>query len=278
MKTEKMFKKPLLKYFVLTYLLFCVLLAVTGVTIQLNAPKLIQYILPVICSWTPTFVFLILYKKLLPDLKLKVFLKQQFCTKIKISDLLLVIGIQTVVFLIHAALFAKINGATLFSTLTPTFSFIAITFLDQAVRGPIGEELGWRGYALNELQKKYSPLLSAIIVGVVWGFWHTPLWFLTSGYTGLNLLLYIGLFMILIIATSVIITCFYNNNKNIIIAMTIHQLMNFYTALNSRDVLEAFQYVAPLYLLFAIILVIANYRKLSLKPFRSSLQLSKGSQ
>jgi membrane protease YdiL (CAAX protease family) len=258
MKTKKMFKKPLLKYFVLTYLLFCVLLAVTGVTMQLNAPKLIQYILPIICSWTPTFVFLLFFKKLLPDLRLKVFLKQQFCTKINISNLLLVFGIQTVIFLIHAALFANVNGTILFSTLTPSISFIAITFLDQLVRGPIGEELGWRGYALNELQKKHSPLLSAIIVGVVWGFWHTPLWFLTSGYTGLNLVLYIVFFMITIITTSVIIACFYNNNKNIIIAMMIHQLMNFYTALNSRNLLEAYQYVAPLYLLFALILVIAN--------------------
>jgi membrane protease YdiL (CAAX protease family) len=185
------FKRPVLIYFLLTFLLFWLLLMVTGALILLNAPKPVRDILSVVCSWSPTFVFLILFKKLLPDLRLKVFLKQQFCTKINMSNLLLIFGIQTVIFLIHAALFAKVNGKILFSALTPSISYIAITFLDQLVRGPIGEELGWRGYALNELQKKHSPLLSAIIVGVVWGFWHTPLWFLTSGYTGLNLVLYI---------------------------------------------------------------------------------------
>ena len=265
MKTEKIFKKPLAKYFMLTFLLFWVLIAITGVTLQLNPPKLIQYILPVICSWAPTFVLLIFFKKLLPDMKLKIFLKQQFCTKVNISNLLLIFGIQTVIFLITAALIAKVNGTILFSTLTPSISFIAITFFDHLIRGPIGEELGWRGYALNKLQKKHSPLLSAIIVGVVWGFWHTPLWFLTSGYTGLNLVLYIVLFMITIISSSVIITFFYNNNKNIIVAMMIHQLMNFYAALSSRGVLEVFQYIAPLYFIFALILVIVNYKKMSLK-------------
>lgn len=33
------------------------------------------------------------------------------------------------------------------------------------VSGPLGEELGWRGFALMELQKKYSPLKSSIIIG-----------------------------------------------------------------------------------------------------------------
>ncbi len=37
------------------------------------------------------------------------------------------------------------------------------------VSGPLGEELGWRGFALMELQKKYSPLKSSIIIGFWWG-------------------------------------------------------------------------------------------------------------
>ena len=38
----------------------------------------------------------------------------------------------------------------------------------------IGEELGWRGYAQLQLEKSYSPLIAAIIIGVLWGFWHLP--------------------------------------------------------------------------------------------------------
>jgi uncharacterized protein len=42
----------------------------------------------------------------------------------------------------------------------------------------IGEELGWRGYAQLQLEKSYSPLVAATILGVLWGFWHLPGFFL----------------------------------------------------------------------------------------------------
>jgi len=42
----------------------------------------------------------------------------------------------------------------------------------------VGEELGWRGYAQPQLEKSYSPLISAIILGVLWGFWHLPNFFI----------------------------------------------------------------------------------------------------
>jgi uncharacterized protein len=40
-----------------------------------------------------------------------------------------------------------------------------------------GEELGWRGYALPRLQQTLSPLASALLLGVVWAFWHLPAFF-----------------------------------------------------------------------------------------------------
>jgi membrane protease YdiL (CAAX protease family) len=41
--------------------------------------------------------------------------------------------------------------------------------------GPLGEEIGWRGWLLPALQRRLSPLLSSLIVGLVWGLWHLPL-------------------------------------------------------------------------------------------------------
>jgi membrane protease YdiL (CAAX protease family) len=41
--------------------------------------------------------------------------------------------------------------------------------------GPLGEEAGWRGFALPMLQSRFSPLTSSLIVGFLWANWHIPL-------------------------------------------------------------------------------------------------------
>ena len=47
-------------------------------------------------------------------------------------------------------------------------------------RGPLCEELGWRGFALPRLLQYFSPLVSAVILSVIWGLFHL-IAFLTSG-------------------------------------------------------------------------------------------------
>lgn len=41
--------------------------------------------------------------------------------------------------------------------------------------GPLGEEPGFRGYAVPRLQASRSPLLAAAVLGVLVAFWHLPL-------------------------------------------------------------------------------------------------------
>jgi len=47
--------------------------------------------------------------------------------------------------------------------------------------GPLGEEAGWRGFALSRLQGKYGAFWSSIILGIVHTFWHLPLFWLPGG-------------------------------------------------------------------------------------------------
>jgi membrane protease YdiL (CAAX protease family) len=39
----------------------------------------------------------------------------------------------------------------------------------------LGEEPGWRGFALAQLQKKHTPLIASMILAPVWALWHLPL-------------------------------------------------------------------------------------------------------
>lgn len=41
--------------------------------------------------------------------------------------------------------------------------------------GPLGEEIGWRGFALPKLLETYSALAASLILGSVWAVWHLPL-------------------------------------------------------------------------------------------------------
>jgi len=42
--------------------------------------------------------------------------------------------------------------------------------------GPLGEEPGWRGFALPRLQRQAGPLWGTLILGMLWGLWHLPLY------------------------------------------------------------------------------------------------------
>ncbi|WP_129409077.1 CPBP family intramembrane glutamic endopeptidase [Marinitoga lauensis] len=55
----------------------------------------------------------------------------------------------------------------------PSKFFPFIIFI--LIYGPLPEELGWRGYALDKLQERHSAFLSSVIIGVLWSIWHIPL-------------------------------------------------------------------------------------------------------
>ncbi len=40
--------------------------------------------------------------------------------------------------------------------------------------GPLGEEFGWRGYALPRLLERFSPFVATLILGLIWAIWHVP--------------------------------------------------------------------------------------------------------
>jgi len=89
--------------------------------------------------------------------------------------------------------------------------------------GPFQEEWGWRGYALDRLQVKWSALVSSLALGAVWGVWHLPLFYISEMIQSRTP--FYG-FMILIICGSIFFTWLYNNTGGSIMAAMLFHTMN----------------------------------------------------
>ena len=72
----------------------------------------------------------------------------------------------------------SLAGVGPLSTLLMVFAVRLINPLD----GPLGEEPGWRGFALPGLQTSRSPLLTTLILAVLITGWHLPTFFLEGGF------------------------------------------------------------------------------------------------
>ncbi len=90
----------------------------------------------------------------------------------------------------------------------------------------LGEELGWRGYALERLQQRWSALLASIVLGSAWAVWHIPM-FLANGFGQHDYHLPFGQFWLTLVLMSVIMTWLQNNTNNSLApALIVHASIN----------------------------------------------------
>jgi uncharacterized protein len=93
--------------------------------------------------------------------------------------------------------------------------------------GALGEEPGWRGFALPRLQSLHGPLLGSLILGVLWGLWHLPLfWTPWNELTALNVVGYV----LTTTCLAIMYTWVFNNTKgSVLMAILIHATFNWST-------------------------------------------------
>jgi len=53
-------------------------------------------------------------------------------------------------------------------------ALMLVVFLVLPLAVPLGEEIGWRGFALPRFLTVRSPLTASLILGVIWSLWHLP--------------------------------------------------------------------------------------------------------
>lgn len=256
---EKKLIKPIASFILLTNLIFLPLFCLVGAIKIFHLPTWLFVVVHCISSWASTFAFAILFKKIYPGRSFIQFVKNKFKPKIKVSVLLSVSIIQALIFLMIVLIVVSKGEVDSIFTLS-SWGMLLYYFLKTLLSGPLGEELGWRGFALMELQKKHTPLKASIIIGFWWGLWHLPIWF-TTGFIGIDLIKYILFFMISIMSTTILMAAFYNLNQNLLIPITIHHNFNFFIGIINGQLSDLILYNAIFYGIAAVLIIIINPKK-----------------
>ena len=94
-------------------------------------------------------------------------------------------------------------------------------FLFSLSLGSIGEEAGWRGFALPRMQKRFGFLPAALLLGVVWGLFHWPT--LMIRQVPLQDVPY---FLGSIMALSVLLAWVYHSTGSLLLVAVFHNTLN----------------------------------------------------
>ena len=107
---------------------------------------------------------------------------------------------------------------------------ILLVILLSLISGPLNEEFGWRGYALDRLLMKFGFLKGSLILGFIWAIWHLP-WYLTPGQAQYNLLrdsvFHAVMFIPSVMMLSVFVSFVYvKTNRSILAGALVHMFSN----------------------------------------------------
>jgi CAAX protease family protein len=129
------------------------------------------------------------------------------------------VGLPLAVIFGAAGINVGLGGAS-WSLATVAWADVAILFALRWIDpldGPLGEEPGWRGFALPRLWAQRSPLASAAVLGVLAALWHLPIVFFEEG----NRIGWVGLPGTFVI-TFVYCWLFRRANGSVLLVMLLH--------------------------------------------------------
>jgi uncharacterized protein len=148
-------------------------------------------------------------------------------------------------------------------TILGVLSFFLISIFPGSA---LGEELGWRGFVLPRMQARHSALKASLIIGILWGSWHLPLWL--TGNESHPISLFVP-FVIAVIASSVMYTWLYNNTGgSLFIVVLFHATSNLpitilISPMGSRGAQPFLIYVALMIVAAAAIVIATGAEHLS---------------
>ena len=130
-----------------------------------------------------------------------------------------------------------------FSRLGPTDEFprmgLVTAFALHAATFGIGEETGWRGFALPRLQSRRGALAATSRLALGWALWHVPAFFSRGGYLALRPEMILGFFVSLF-AAAIMFTWMFNSARGSLVPLVLwHGSINIvYTSRVTTDTLQ----------------------------------------
>ena len=89
----------------------------------------------------------------------------------------------------------------------------------------LGEEIGWRGFALPRLQHGRSALAATVILGVIHAFWHLPAFFYKDAYRSMGLVVGLPMLVLSVVAAAITFTWIYNSTRGSILMVALYHAL-----------------------------------------------------
>lgn len=178
------------------------------------------------------------------------------------------VGSPIVLFAAAAAIARAVTGAwPAYDMVAKTSNLPAIglplTFIVHVATFGIGEETGWRGYALPRLQARHDALTATLLLAVGWGIWHVPSFFGNTGYADMGGVDLVG-WSIGLVLGAVFLTWLYNSSSGSLTAIVLwHGLFNTLVASEASEGLIAAAMTTGVMVLAVFAVAVAGRRRLT---------------
>lgn len=179
-------------------------------------------------GFTPSIAALIVSARLQGRAGLRNLGKRMVSLKANARWYLAIIVLPASVAMLQALIYKLRSGSFIQPDFIANPVMLLATAIPIFIAGPLSEELGWRGFALDRVLSRWNALTANVILGLFWACWHIPLYFIPGVNQQELGIQTFAWFAIEVQALTFLLAWVYKNtNRSIGIAILFHFTVNF---------------------------------------------------